>query len=512
MNLAQSTGKLCLHLEKTMSHRATLYAKELRICPNGELVSKMEKLVLYALADYHQDKMGVYTFPSVERIAEESLMDNRSCRRLLASLECKGVIERQRGEHQGRGHLTFYRFPQLDSHPSKQRPLAGDPVLKADAKGGQAVPLSEQILLSKRGTKGGQKADIIHLPYLEEQEREQEPITPPRPLVREGERAKKDAPDEGATYSTPFERSIDAALEQVAHGITEPVAEPITLHDAKIQLGFGPMQDSDRAAAQILNDRIRGKIVAARKYCENYTSRVLVTQTWLLRLNSFTDTDWSYNWHGYPAIALPKPPFQSVDFLKYVDSAGSVQDLPLDVSYGNSGLQYGYQLARGSETQPAYLYSGWARPWPPVRMVPSNVMVKFRCGYGGPITASMTEGSALLTVTGGAPPRFNYDDAPLMAGDTGLPISVHGAGANGATLETSIASVDAITGQATLADAASTTVASASGWAGKRVPEEFCNAIKLMTEFYYGETQGRLNIDLKEAAEDEIGGYRNFVS
>ena len=82
----------------------------------------------------------------------------------------------------------------------------------------------------------------------------------------------------------------------------------------------------------------------------------------------------------------------------------------------------------------------------------------------------MSAGSALLTVTGGLPGSFNADDAPLMAGDTGLPISIAGAGPGGALLKTFIASVNPSTGQAALAIAASTDVTGAPGWAGSPCP------------------------------------------
>jgi hypothetical protein len=206
---------------------------------------------------------------------------------------------------------------------------------------------------------------------------------------------------------------------------------------------------------------------------------------------------------------MPLPPTQSVDFVKYVDVSGAVQTLPLDTTYGNGGLQYGYQFARGGETAGARLLSGWARPWPPTRMVPANVLVQFRCGFGQPITCSMTAGSAVLTVSGGI--TFNPDDAPLMAGDTGLPIYVNRAGVGGIDLETFIAAVDG-NGNATLAEAASSTVANMPGWAGVAVPEEIRNAVRLMVEFYYERAQGNLNLNLKDAAEDELGPWRNLVA
>jgi hypothetical protein len=286
--------------------------------------------------------------------------------------------------------------------------------------------------------------------------------------------------------------------------IAPPVSEPVSLAEVKLQLGFGPVEESTREASSILNDKLRAFILAARRECESYTRRVFITQRWLLRLDGFPGKDWRYNWNGYPAIRLLPPPFQSVDFVKYVDTAGAVQDLPLDTSYGNNAPQYGYQLWRGSETALAHIYSSWARPWPPVRMVPSNVMIQTRNGYGQPIVCSMTNNSALLTVAGGI--KFNADDAPLMAGDTGLPIAIPGAGANESTLNTFIASVNASTGVATLKDQAAATVNNVAGWAGWPVPEEIRNAIKLTVEDYYD--RGCEADELPGVAKRLLGYYR----
>jgi hypothetical protein len=294
--------------------------------------------------------------------------------------------------------------------------------------------------------------------------------------------------------------------------IRGPVAEPITLNDAKSQLGFGPMQDSDRAAAQIVNERVRAFITAARMMCENNISRVLITQTWVVRLDSFPGQDHRYERQGYPQLDLPNPPLQSIDSLTYIDVAGTPQRLTQDPSFGTNpaGIGYYYQLERGGETQPGRVLSSFARPWPPCRMVPANVIVQYRCGFGGPITASIEAGSAALTVTGGAPMNFNLDDSPLLPGETGLPISIPGAGPSGATLDTHIASVDTTTGRATLADTASTTVSAAPGWAGQRVPAPIATAIKLLVQDYYD--KGAAAAAMPAAVQSLLNPYRNFVS
>jgi hypothetical protein len=286
--------------------------------------------------------------------------------------------------------------------------------------------------------------------------------------------------------------------------IAPPLSEPVTLAEVKLQLGFGPIEDQTRESESILSNKLRPFILAARRECESYCRRAFITQRWLQRMDGWPGKNARYNWNGYPAAALEKPPFQSIDFMKYVDVAGQVQDLPLDTTYGNGSPQYGYQLWRGSETAKALIYSSWSRPWPPVRMVPSNVMVQFRCGYGQPITCSMTNGSAALAVAGGI--TFNADDAPLLTGDTGLRIKVSGAGADGGDLNTFIAAVDPVTGAATLKDQAQADVTSVAGWAGDPVPEEIRNAIKLLVEDYYnGGSQGG---ELPDVVKRNLGYYR----
>lgn len=285
--------------------------------------------------------------------------------------------------------------------------------------------------------------------------------------------------------------------------ITPPAAEPVQVSDMVTQLGLPTISDPTLSSQQTA--RLTRFISAARRWCENYTRRAFITQTWLLKLDGWPPCDWRYNWRGYPTIVLPYPPCQSIYWLRYVDTFGAVQTLPLDTSYGNAAGQYGYQFKRGDDVQPGRLISAWARPWPPVRMVPANVLVQIRAGYGGPVTGSMGANSAVLSG-----PVFNPDDAPLMTGDTGLQISVPGAGANGAALATTIASVDA-NGQATLADAAVTAVSNASVWAGWPVPEDIVDAIILLAQYYW--EQGAI-VDQAQprVVADKLDSYVNRVS
>jgi hypothetical protein len=278
--------------------------------------------------------------------------------------------------------------------------------------------------------------------------------------------------------------------------ITPPIAEPVTESQLMQQMGFGTVADATLSAT--LNAQLSTSLVAARSNVESFLRRVLITQHWLLRRDRFT----------HRMIALPKPPFQSIDFFKYVDTFGNVQQLFLDTTYGlNFPAQYGYQLERGSETQPARLFPPWSKPWPPTLQVPSNVMIQFRCGYGGPAAVSMTPGSAIL-----AGPVFNPDDAPLMTGDTGTAVSVPGAGADGLEgppLIANVASVD-VNGQATLSIAATTDVSTGQAWIGNPVPPEVLKAILLLGQFFY--EQASVGGEIPKYITDIIWPFRNLVS
>jgi hypothetical protein len=299
--------------------------------------------------------------------------------------------------------------------------------------------------------------------------------------------------------------------------IQRPLYEPISLNDARLQLGLGPIEFSTRESEAIYANKLRPFISAARYACEAHTRRAFITQAWVARLDTFPGHELRYEWNGYPQINIPNPPFQSVISLQYIDVAGNLQVLTQDTTYGTNPLnpEYGYQLERGSDSEPARVLPPFARPWPPTRMVPSNVMLKFRCGFGGPITVSIAADSALLTVNGGYPTSFNFDDAPLLPTETGLPISIPGAGPAvnevPQTLDTFIASVNPANGQATLATAATTSVSNVQAWAGLRVPEDIVTAIKFTVEHFYDKgCDGEDN--LPSLAKGLLRPWRNFVS
>jgi hypothetical protein len=289
--------------------------------------------------------------------------------------------------------------------------------------------------------------------------------------------------------------------------VKPPAALPVSVSDFIGFCGFSVYTDTTLAAQQ--QAQMSGLIAAATNDCERWCRSAFLTRTLFARLDCFPGHSPLYERNGFAAILLSEPPFQAIEYFRYVDTTGCVQDLPLDVSYGTAyqPQMYGYQLERGAGSVPASLVPPWARPWPPVRLVPGCVMVQYRAGYGGPATVSIGSGSTKLSAPGFT---FFQADAPLLTGDTGLPVRIPGAGEAGADLVTTVASVDT-DGNATLADTAATAVDSVQAWIGKEIPGPILLAIKFQAQFYY-EQPAIVDQPLPRVVTALLSSYRNLVS
>lgn len=288
--------------------------------------------------------------------------------------------------------------------------------------------------------------------------------------------------------------------------ISPPAVEPVSLAEFKDFLEI-PASDTSR------DTKLASFLLAARVDCERYTRTKLVTQTWLLRRDSFPGVSVVYDGNGFPELRLPFPPFQSIKKIWYVDVAGAVQELTRDASYGNQLLPnfYGYQLEPGGGLIPGRVLPTWARPWPPNRLVPASMLVEFRCGYGGPVTVSTTADSAVLSASDFT---FNPDDGVVLAGDKGLKITIPGAGpmvsGSASDLVTNVASVDGL-GVATLADPAAAIVSDIQAWLGDPVPEPLRLAIMFHAQFFF-EQGAVVDQEPPRIINRLRDSYRNLVS
>ena len=158
--------------------------------------------------------------------------------------------------------------------------------------------------------------------------------------------------------------------------LVPPIAEPVTLAQAKnfLRVDF---PDDDLL--------ISGLISAARSWCEQYTERYFVSQTWRFYMDAFPGyqgrrdafsavvrymrlplgTQW--------AFSLPFPPCTKVLQLQYLDANGVTQTL-------QQGVSYQVDLA----SQPARLAPAYSTFWPVTQFVPNACWCDFVCGYGSP--------------------------------------------------------------------------------------------------------------------------------
>lgn len=137
--------------------------------------------------------------------------------------------------------------------------------------------------------------------------------------------------------------------------ITPPSGEPITLAQARLQCRIdSDLTDDDSLLTGIIIPQVREQI-------ESRSGRALLTQTWLLQLDKFPD--------ARAAVALPKPPVQSVAFVKYVDANGTLQTW--------SSANYIFQADEDAAT----ITPAFGVDWPAIREQAGAVQIQFVSGY-----------------------------------------------------------------------------------------------------------------------------------
>lgn len=135
--------------------------------------------------------------------------------------------------------------------------------------------------------------------------------------------------------------------------ITAPVAEPITLAEAKIHCNV----DSDLTADDALLTSI---IIAVRMAAEKETKRSLMPQTWELTQDAFT-----------PVLLLRRPPVVSITSIKYLDTAGALITL--------AGADY--TLDTSSDFKVARVVPAYGTVWPSTYQYINAVRVRYLTGY-----------------------------------------------------------------------------------------------------------------------------------
>lgn len=132
---------------------------------------------------------------------------------------------------------------------------------------------------------------------------------------------------------------------------TAPVAEPVTLDEAKKHCKIDSVDD---------DTLITALIVSARQQAEHGTGRALVAQEWELSLDNFPSD----------SLEIPKPPLQSVASITYLDADGVRQTL----------ASTEYQVI--TDELVGRIVPAYSKCWSSCRVQPGSVVVTFTAGYG----------------------------------------------------------------------------------------------------------------------------------
>lgn len=146
--------------------------------------------------------------------------------------------------------------------------------------------------------------------------------------------------------------------------ILGPAIEPITRAEAKRHCRMDTDITDEDTDVDVW-------IQAAREWCEDFTGRAMIDQTWELWLPAFP----------CGAIYLPKPPLIDVVSIYYINTSGDLTLLAADQ----------YDVDSSFEPEPRIVPS-WGNGWPGTRVEPGAVRVRFRAGYADR-TGSPTEGT-----------------------------------------------------------------------------------------------------------------------
>ena len=159
--------------------------------------------------------------------------------------------------------------------------------------------------------------------------------------------------------------------------ISDAQSEPVSLSEAKALLAIDTLDTANDALITAL-------IVASRKFCENYTGRAFITQTWDFFLDELpSGSSGSLGWWdgvregplslltgAQGVIELPKAPFQSLVSV----TAYGTDDQPSSFDITT--------LVQDPDSTPGRIFPKIGTLWPVNLRYKKAIQVRFKAGYG----------------------------------------------------------------------------------------------------------------------------------
>jgi len=140
---------------------------------------------------------------------------------------------------------------------------------------------------------------------------------------------------------------------------TAPAAEPVSLAEVKMQLGYA-VSTVTAAAFTAKDDEFTRYIKTARMFVENYLSRAIITQTWDMYLDS---------WPLCREFEIGKGNIQSVSVFEYTDTEGTTANFT-DYTLDTVSI-------------PGRVVLNYREEWPSVELSPVNpIHLRFDAGFG----------------------------------------------------------------------------------------------------------------------------------
>ena len=154
--------------------------------------------------------------------------------------------------------------------------------------------------------------------------------------------------------------------------ITKPTVEPVSLEQAKAHL---------RVDTTDQDDLIEALITAARQRIEDETGRALITQTLEIAMDYFVEPpDLRFVTLPYitpaKAIALPRPPLQSLKRISYYDGDGN--EVMLHDEVGSPTVIS--DLVVDTYSQPGRLVPASGGSWPATQDRANAVVIRYVAG------------------------------------------------------------------------------------------------------------------------------------